>query len=560
MENAKKIQTLFRSHALASIVRWCGCVRRQMLLICLMSVLMSLISLGIPLVTKGLIDGATSADSSALWRNGLFLAGLIVLSRGSSVLTASVRNKASARLQKSLQAMVTQEVLGKEYAAVKRFHSGELVNRVFSDVNVIRNGVIGFLPSVLQTAVSFVGAAAILISMDWRFVPLLIGAGVIGSGLMVLFRDPMKRRHKRMQAAEDSLHAVTQETIENLRVVKASVSEARVIGQMDDCRDKLSQEQIRSGKLSILMNHGMGSMFDLSWLVCNLWGCVKIYQGTFTYGSLAALIQLVGRIQSPIANAISLMSQAYNVVASAERLEEVLELPQEEMGQIPDGFDALCLENVCFRYEDGPDGVLTDVSGTIRRGDFVALTGISGGGKTSLFQLLLGIYHPSSGTVCVEWKETKTPVGKATRSLFAYVPQGNSLRSGTLYENLTMFTDHASPEDVQNAVRAACLEDVVREVGLNAVLGERGVGLSEGQAQRVAVARALLSGAPILLLDEATSALDEETEAKMLRNISAMREKTCIIVTHRRAALAICDYAFQIDSGRMTRAEGNIQV
>lgn len=560
MEDSNKLKTIFKSHSLASIVRWSGSIRRQMAIICLLSVLMSLLSLGIPLVTKGLIDGATSADTSALWRNGFLLAALIVLSRGASVLTAMVRNQASARLQKSMQAMVTDAVLGKEYSAVKRFHSGELVNRVFSDVNVIRNGVISFLPSFLQTAVSFLGASAILISMDWRFVPVLILAGLVGSGLMALFRDPMKRRHKRMQAAEDALHAVTQETLENLRVVKASVSEGRVTGQMDECRERLRQEQVRSGKMSILMNHGMGSMFDLSWLMCNLWGCVKIYQGTFTYGSLAALIQLVGRIQSPIANAVNLMSQAYNVVASAERLEEVLELPQEEMGQVPGGFDALCLENVCFRYEDGPDGVLTDVNGTIHRGDFVALTGISGGGKTSLFQLLLGIYHPSSGTVCVEWNGTKIPVGKATRSLFAYVPQGNSLRSGTLYENLTMFTDNASPEDVQKAVRAACLEDVVREVGLNAALGERGVGLSEGQAQRVAVARALLSNAPILLLDEATSALDEETEARMLRNISAMREKTCVIVTHRRAALAICDYVFQIDDGRMKPAEGNIQI
>ena len=200
------------------------------------------------------------------------------------------------------------------------------------------------------------------------------------------------------------------------------------------------------------------------------------------------------------------------------------------------------------------------MNGEIRRGDFAALTGISGGGKTSLFQLLLGIYRPTSGRVFFEQGDRQVPVSKATRSLFAYVPQGNTLFSGTLRENLTMFTDHASPEEVQNAVRAACLEDVVREVGMDAVLGERGVGLSEGQAQRVAVARALLSKAPILLLDEATSALDEETEARMLKNISAMREKTCIIVTHRRAALSICDYTFHIENGRMTRTEGATQI
>lgn len=560
MENLKKVRTIFKSHALRDIVHWSGCIRRQLTFICLLCAATSLFSLGIPLATKGMIDGATAGDSSALVRNGILLTAMILLYQGCSMLEALIRNRASARMQLSLQSRVTEAILGKEYASVKPFHSGELVNRIFSDVGVVKEGVIGFLPSLLGISISFIGASAILISMDWRFVPVMIVAGLAGGGMMILLRNPMKRRHKRMQAAEDSLHAVTQETLENLRVVKASVSEERAIGQMDESRERLSREQVSRGKLSVLMNHGMSGMFDLSWLICNLWGCYKIYQGSFTYGSLAALIQLVGRVQAPLANAVGLVGQAYNVIASAERLQEVLDLPQEEEGQKLESFDAIRLEDLCFHYEDGPDGVLTDVNGTIRRGDFAALTGISGGGKTSLFQLLLGIYRPTSGRVFFEQGDRQVPVSKATRSLFAYVPQGNTLRSGTVYENLTMFTDHASPEEVRNAVRAACLEDVVLEVGMDAVLGERGVGLSEGQAQRVAVARALLSKAPILLLDEATSALDEETEARMLKNISAMREKTCIIVTHRRAALSICDYTFHIENGRMTRTEGATQI
>ena len=555
MEDIKKVRTIFKSRTLADIMRWSACIRGHAAALCALSAASALISLGIPLVTKWMIDGAVASDRSALWRNGLILAALIALSRAGSVLSASVRNRASVQLQKSLQSMVTDAILGKEYAAVKPYHSGELVNRVFSDANVVKNGVIGFFPSLLQIGISFIGAAAILISMDWRFVPVLILAGLAGSGLMLLFRDPMKRRHKQMQEAEDALYASTQETLENLRVVKASVSEERVIGRLDETREKLGQEQERNGRLSILMNQGLGSMFDFSWLICNLWGCLKIYQGTFTYGSLAALIQLVNRIQMPITNAVSLMSQAYGVAASAERLQEVLELPEEEDGAALSGFDRLVLEDLCFQYADGSDGVLTDVNGTIRKGDFVALTGISGGGKTSLFQLLLGIYRPTSGRIYFERGNDQVPVSRSTRKLFAYVPQGNTLRSGTLEENLTMFTDHASPEEIRRAAEAACLTDVIRDVGLDAVLGERGVGLSEGQAQRVAVARALLSGAPILLLDEATSALDEETEARMLQNISAMRDKTCIIVTHRPAAVSICDYTLQMAGGKIERVE-----
>ena len=554
--NLRKVRNIFRSTALRAIVRWCRPVHVSIILISVFAVISSLLSLGVTLVTKSLIDGATGGNMSALWIYGGMLVALIALSRGLSVWGAYIRTKASAVLQKHMQGLVTSSILGKEYASLKGYHSGELVNRVFSDVNVVKNGVMSMLPSFLQTGVSFVGAAVILITMDWRFIPVLIAAAALGSVIMIAFREPMKRRHKRMQAAEDALHASTQETLENIRVVKASVSEERALRDMEEDRELLSSEQLRNGRLSILMNQGMGSMFDISWLICNLWGCVKIFQRTFTYGSLAALIQLVGRIQAPIANAVSLLSRAYGVIASAERLQEVITLPDEDRGTVIDSFDAIRIEDVSFRYDDGADDVLTNISATIRRGDFVALTGISGGGKTSLFQLLLGIYRPNSGAILFEQGDLTVPASRGTRGLFAYVPQGNTLMSGTLKDNLTMFTDHAADEDILKAVHAACLDELVAEIGMDAKLGERGIGLSEGQAQRVAIARALLSKAPILLLDESTSALDEQTEARLLENIDAMRDKTVMIVTHRKAALAICDYTLHISDGRMTRVEG----
>ena len=560
MSNFAKVKQIFKSHALRAIYRWSRPVHKALLLICLMSVVGSLTSLGLTMVTKSLIDGATGSDEAALWKYGALLVALIAFSRLLSVLGSVVRIRANTRLQQHMQSMVTSSILGKEYASLKGFHSGELVNRVFSDVSVVKGGVMGLLPSMLSTFVSFVGAAAILISMDWRFLPVMILAAVLGSGLMLAFRNPMKRRHKRMQEAEDALHASTQETLENIRVVKASVSEDRAISAMEERREHLRSEQLRNARLSIWMNQGMGSMFDVSWLICNLWGCVKIFHHTgFTYGSLAALIQLVGRIQAPIANAVNLVSQAYGVVASAERLLDVVGLPDEDEGTQLAAFDSIRLEDVSFRYEDANEDVLLGVSGVIRRGDFVALTGISGGGKTSLFQLLLGIYKPTGGRVLFTLGDQCCPAARGTRGLFAYVPQGNTLFSGTLRDNLTMFTDQASDAEIRQAIHAACLDALVDEIGLDAMLGERGIGLSEGQAQRVAVARALLSKAPILLLDESTSALDEQTEAQLLQNISAMRDKTCIIVTHRRAALAICDYTLHISSGRMTRIEGTEQ-
>ena len=555
----QKVKSILNRTALKSILRWSKPAHGAVFTISGFAVLGSLMSLGVTMVTKSLIDGATSGNAQALWLYGGALAGLIVAERLLSVWTSHIRMKANAKLQIHMQALVTDAIMGKQYASLKGFHSGELVNRVFSDCAVVKNGVMSLLPSFLRMAVSFFGAAVILISWDWRFVPVMIVAAILGLGVSLVFREPMKARHKRMQAAEDALHASTQETLENIRLVKASVSEQRAMSAMDERRERLSAEQIRNGKLSILMNNSMGSLFDISWLVCNLWGCVKIYQGTFTYGSLAAMIQLVSRIQGPIANAVSLISQIYGVTASAERLQDVIGLPDEEQGTRLEHFDEIRLEQVNFQYDDGTEDVLINVNSTIRRGDFVAVTGLSGGGKTSLFQLLLGIYQPTGGRVVFSDGNRQVSACRGTRSLFAYVPQGNTLMSGTLRENLTMFTDAASEAEISAAVRAACLDDVVTEIGMDAKLGERGMGLSEGQAQRVAIARALLSKAPILLLDESTSALDEDTEAKLLQNINAMRDKTVIIVTHRRAALAICDYMLHISGGRMTRIEGTLQ-
>ena len=553
LEDWQKVKKLFRSPAMAQVVRWSQCVHSRVIWICVLRVVLVCLSLLTTLVTKDLVDAAVSAKEAILWKSGLLLLVVMIAQIVLGWITSMVSLRASTKLQRSLQGTLIRDILTKEYSTLKSYHSGELVNRVFSDAGVIKSGVMGILPSIIGTLVSFIGAAAILIALDWRFVLLLACAGLVGTVIVLCFRKPMKERHLRMQKAEDKLHASIQETLENIRLIKASLSEKRVYRQIDSRQETMEKEQMRQGKFHILMNNSMGLMFNFSWLFCMLWGCAAIFRGELTYGSLAAMIQLIGRVQGPIASAVSIAGEIYRVIASAERLMELTDLPSETMGEPLKDFDEINIDHVTFRYEDGTDDVLRDISCTIRRGEFVALTGTSGGGKTSLFQLLLGIYSPNKGTVVYRTGPAETPASRETRALFSYVPQGNTLFSGTLRENLTMFTDEATDAEIAEAVRAACIDDLAEEIGLDAELGERGVGISEGQAQRVAVARALLTRAPILLLDESTSALDEETEARMLQNISAMRDKTCLIVTHRKAALAICDYRLHITEGRMTK-------
>lgn len=555
LEDLQKIKKIFRSPAMIQVFRWSECIHSRIILICILRVVMVFSSLAMTLVTKELIDAAVSAKADMLWQFGAALLLLMLAEIAISYISSLVRVHASAKMQHGLQGTLIRDILTKEYASLKGYHSGELVNRVFSDAAVIRSGVLSILPSILGTLVSFIGAAAILIALDWRFVLLLTVAGVIGTVIVLLFRKPMKERHTRMQKAEDKLHAVIQETFGNIRLIKASLSEGRVMRQIENRQETMEKEQIRQGKFSAIMNNSMGVMFDFSWLFCMLWGCAAIFRGELTYGSLAAMIQLIGRIQGPIASAVDIAAEVYGVTASAERLMALTDLPSETTGETLKDFDEINVDHVTFRYDDGTDDVLRDISCTIRKGEFVALTGTSGGGKSSLFQLLLGIYNPTAGKVTYRTGCKESLACRETRSLFAYVPQGNTLFSGTLRENLIMFTDDATDAEIDQALKMACIDDLAAEVGLDVELGERGVGISEGQAQRVAVARALLTRAPILLLDESTSALDEDTEARMLQNISSMRDKTCLIVTHRRAALSICDYQLHLNEGRMEKKD-----
>lgn len=558
MDKDKIIATV-KSPAIADIFIWSKPVHRSVLLMCFFHLVLSGSSLVLTLATKGLIDGASGHDSGQVKGYILLLIAAVIVIRVGTVWNKLIAVKADAIFLRDMRSLVLQKLLKKEYAAVETYHSGELVNRMFSDVRVVNNGVMTIVPQLTFMVISFCGAAAILISMDWRFVILLVAGGSIGLILSVVFKTPMSKRHRKVQEEEGKLHAVLQETLGNLRFIKAAGLETYMEEHSDRVQENFLQAQLRKGYFSAGVNSCITTVFQISWVCCMIWGGLGIYRGMLTYGSLAAIIQLVGQIQRPIAAVVDLAAQAYGTITSAQRLKELLDLPEEADDEQPDGgeiyrkLQTIRLSGVSFDY--GREPVLKEVNVAVQKGDFVAVTGISGGGKSTLFQLLLGIYQPKEGRVEFVMEDETLSASRQTRPLFAYVPQGNILFSGTLRENLTMFRADATQEEICDAAKAACIEELIGQLdeGIDTVLGERGVGLSEGQAQRVAVARALLSRAPVLLLDESTSALDEETEAKLLANISCRKGKTCLIVTHRQAALQICDYRLHIEDGKAER-------
>ena len=529
--------------------------------ICILSMIGTCGSLVIAAATRGLIDSAVGRDGRQFLFNAILISGAVLTIRLCGLISGLLSAKTGAELLRDLRTMVLRRLLHKQYAELDGFHSGELVNRMFSDVGIVRNGIMEAVPAIVSMAVGFAGAAVLLIRMDWRFILLMLAGGLLGLILIAAFHKPMTSRHKAAQESEGRLHAALQELLENLRLVKASGSEKRMEGRTEDRQQAFLAAQLRKGCFSVSMNNSISLVFQLSWLFCMLWGCYGIYCGRLTYGMLAAILQLLGQIQGPFSKAAGVADQLYGTISSAERLKELLDLPEEEPvpadDSVPDReFREIRLCGVDFSYGRRAEPVLKQVNLTIRAGEFAAVTGASGSGKSTLFQLLLGIYQPVGGELKFCFADGKEmAVSRSTRGLFAYVPQGNTLFSGTLRENLTMFTDSASDEEILQAARLACLDRFLAELsdGLDTVIGERGIGLSEGQAQRVAVARALLSRAPILLLDECTSALDEKTETELLRNIASLRGKTCLIVTHRRAALEICNSRIHIGAGKVEK-------
>ena len=312
--------------------------------------------------------------------------------------------------------------------------------------------------------------------------------------------------------------------------------------------------KMKRRRISIFANAGFSFVFNAGYLFALVWCALKVSAKTMTYGTLTAVLQLVAQIQTPFVNITKVVPQYYGILASAERVMEIEDVETEEKTEsIIDrdkfygNLQKVSFENIKFNY--GREYILEQGNAILNKGDFVAIRGISGIGKSTLMKMLLGVFKPNEGNIRLYKNNGEfVEAGPDTRKLFSYVPQGNYLFSGTLRENILLINPYAKEENIKEALKISDIYDFVENLpdGLDTVIGEKGLGISEGQAQRLAIARALISNAPILLLDEATSALDADTERRVLDNIKKLNKKTCIIITHKAAALQVCNREFVI--------------
>jgi len=505
--------------------------------------------------SKNIIDGAVVyKDKEYVIKYAVFLLLLIMCQLILNLVGSSFIERSKGRMEMILKKHMLSQIMKKDYSKVSEYHTGELQNRMFNDVAVISDGLTNILPSFVFFAVKLLCAFAYLVVIDKIFALVFFVGGIFVFLSVRVFRGTLKRLHKEVQQTEGVTRSFIQETIINLLVVKSFVVEDKIENKTDELQDENYKVKMRRRHFNIVANGGISATFNLGYVFALAFGAFRLLSGSMTYGTVTAMLQLVNQVQSPFASLSGILPKIYSLVASGERLMEICNLPDEEESNKEDisvqdtysKLQSVSFKNISFKYDR--DIILDNTSLSIKKGDFVAIMGISGIGKSTLLKLLLGVFSVNSGTISLKLPNGDIPVDKHTRRLFAYVPQGNMLLSGTIKDNLTFINSKATDEEIEEAIRISCAKRFIDELplGLETVIGEKGMGLSEGQIQRLAIARSLLSNAPVLLLDEATSALDEETERQFLMNLKQLENKTCIIVSHKKAALEICNKYVQI--------------
>ncbi len=528
------------------------------------------------LFLRNIVDNAVDGDRSGFMFNVLCIIFLVLAQIAMRAVIRWLEELSRASLENLLKQRLLKNILTKDFGTVSSVHSGEWLNRLTNDTVVIAQNSVEILPGLAGMLVKMVSAIVMMIVLDCRFVLVLLPLGIVMIFATYGFRKVLKELHKNIQERDGKLRVYLQERLGSMMMIRSFAAEeqteAEAFDRMSDHKSSRMKRIRFSNLCNIGFNTGMQGMYVGGIIYCGY----GILTGAISYGTLTAITQLISQIQSPFANITGYLPKFYAMTASAERLMEIEAFENDSDVQPMDidetlnyyrsSFKAMGLDNAEFAYYPSGDSVrqlskdtmpvvLKDISVEIGKGQYVAFTGHSGCGKSTVLKLLMCIYKLDGGRRCITDKAGNTEELTAKfHRLFAYVPQGNQLMSGTIRE-VVCFADKSGlydDERINEALKIACAYEFVSELddGVDTLLGERGTGLSEGQMQRIAIARAIYSKCPILLLDEATSALDEATERKVLENLKNMTDKTVVIVTHRPAALEICDRILQFtDNG-----------
>lgn len=511
---------------------------------------------------KRLIDAVTGFRYSNIWGDALYMAGMLVGSAVLSAIAGRIAAIINIRVQNGIQAEIYDRMLRTDWESLESFRSGDLLQRLNGDVGTVASGVTSFLPSFVTGSVQFFGSLVLILFYD----PMMALIALIGAPLSVICSRVLVRRmrdyNKRMKVLSSEVMSFHDDSFRNLTTIKGFGIMDAFFHRMLDLQHRYRTAYLDYNRFSVVASLVMSLVGLLISAGCFGWGVYRLWAHAITFGVMTMFLQLTGILRGAFSSIIGLVPTYISITTSAGRLMAVVELPEEPGArETLTGLDGDCaceMQDVTFSYQDGAN-VLEHVSLSVHPGELVALTGPSGEGKTTLIRLLLGLVRPKSGSITITTADGETHTASAaTRGAFSYVPQGNTIFAGTIADNLRMVSPEATDDQILEALDIACAWEFVKKLpdGIYSETGELGRGFSEGQAQRLAVARAVLRRAPILLLDEATSALDEDTEQRMLHNLMERGGvRSCVLITHRPGTAAICDRRYVLRGTILTEEQ-----
>lgn len=495
------------------------------------------------------IDVASGhAEGSIYWSVGV-MALLVLCGFALRICSIWVRNILGIKAQNRMQQRMLDRILRSEWTGKESHHSGDVLNRLEQDVGTVVSFLTETIPNTISVVAMFVGAFLYLFSMDKVLAFVIVGIIPVFVLLSKLYIGQMRRLTRQVRDSDSKVQSVLQETIQHRMLIKTLESDSIMVDRLESTQSELRHRVVKRTAFSVVSNFILNAGFSVGYLIAFLWAALRMADQTLTFGGMTAFLQLVNRIQGPARDLTRLAPVFVGVFTAAERLMELEENPLEEQGD-PIPLTAPCgvrLEHITYAYDDGDSNVIEQLDFDFYPGSCTAVLGETGAGKTTLIRLILALLHSNEGKVILYNQQEQKELSPLMRCNFVYVPQGNTLMSGTIRDNLRLGKLNATEEEIKAALEMSCASFVMElPDGLDTVCTEAGGGLSEGQAQRISIARALLRNRPIMLFDEATSALDPETERQLLHNILSNHDKTVIFITHRPAVVDYCDQTLHL--------------
>ena len=512
--------------------------------------------------SKYLIDIITGHDTGKLWIIIAVMVGSTVFSLVFGSLLSRINAKISIDINNDIQADIFDKIVDADWLALNNYSNGDILNRFNGDIGTVSGNAISWLPSIVLAIYNFVATFCVILYYDWIMALFAFGTAPL---MLLMSRFVIKKQrdyNKKMREMSSEVMAFEVDTFYNFDTIKSFGIAPLYSKKLRWWQKKFKDISLKYNLFSIKTNIVMSVMGSIVQFAAFGYCLFRLWTNGITYGTMTLFLQQKSKLSSAFSSVVSIIPSFLNSSVSAHRIRELVELPREvhipessKMDEFSEDGFIVKMENTNFAYKEGTQ-VITNSDFIARPGEIVALVGPSGEGKTTMIRLILGLIRPQEGDVLLEAANgEKVPMNTETRHLFAYVPQGNTILSGTIAENMRMVKEDATDEEIIEALKEACAWDFVEKLPdtINTNIGERGRGLSEGQAQRIAIARAVLRNSPILLLDEATSALDVTTERTVLKNIVRQHpNKTCIVTTHRPSVLNLCQRVYRVVNTNVT--------